>query len=185
MTNTFRILVYGVTGSGKSTLAAEISRATGIPYHSVDDLTWNAGWVQVPVDEQRRLIGAICRTDSWVLDSGYSAWLDIPLARVQLVVGLDYPRRRSLCRLLLRTVDRLLYRRTVCNGNRETVRRVFGPDSILIWHFRSFGHKRSRIRRWESDPAGPAVRRLTSPDQVEPLLEEFATAQRGPSTATQ
>ncbi|HEU0129091.1 MAG TPA: adenylate kinase, partial [Pseudonocardiaceae bacterium] len=46
-----RILVYGVTGSGKSTLAERLAQATGIDWHSVDDLTWQPGWVAVPVDE--------------------------------------------------------------------------------------------------------------------------------------
>ena len=36
-----RILVYGVTGSGKTFLAERISAATGIPWHAVDDLTWD------------------------------------------------------------------------------------------------------------------------------------------------
>jgi len=34
-----RILVDGVTGYGKSTMAARISAVTGVPWHSVDDLT--------------------------------------------------------------------------------------------------------------------------------------------------
>ena len=84
-----RILVYGVTGSGKSTMAARISAVTGVPWHSVDDLTWEPGWVPVPADEQRRRIATICEGDSWVLDSGYGAWIDIPLARVELIVALD------------------------------------------------------------------------------------------------
>jgi adenylate kinase family enzyme len=51
--------VYGVTGSGKTTLAAQIAERTGLPWHSVDDLTWEPGWVEVPVQEQRRRIEAI------------------------------------------------------------------------------------------------------------------------------
>jgi adenylate kinase family enzyme len=38
-----RILVYGVTGSGKTRLAESISAATGIPWYSIDDLTWEPG----------------------------------------------------------------------------------------------------------------------------------------------
>lgn len=45
-----RILVYGVTGSGKTSLAKRISAATGIPWHAVDELTWEPGWIQVPED---------------------------------------------------------------------------------------------------------------------------------------
>jgi adenylate kinase family enzyme len=56
-----RIVVYGVTGSGKSTLAARIGQRLGVPYHSVDDLTWEPGWVQVP-DEVQRATGSGCAT---------------------------------------------------------------------------------------------------------------------------
>jgi hypothetical protein len=73
--------VYGVTGSGKSTLAARISAATGIPWTHVDDLTWEPGWVAVPEREQRRLFTQICAGEAWILDTAYSDWLDVPLAR--------------------------------------------------------------------------------------------------------
>src|SRR5581483_8653448 len=91
-----RILVYGVTGSGKTTTAAHISERTGLPWHSVDDLTWEPGWVEVPVDEQRRRIAAICAGERWILDTAYGTWREIPLARADLIVALDYPRWISL-----------------------------------------------------------------------------------------
>jgi adenylate kinase family enzyme len=53
-----RILIYGVTGSVKTTLAAHIAEQTGLPWHSVDALTFEPGWIQVDVDEQRRRIGS-------------------------------------------------------------------------------------------------------------------------------
>lgn len=159
-----RILVYGVTGSGKSTMAAQISAATGIGWYAVDELTWRPGWVEVPVEEQRELIQSICAGPEWILDAAYGKWLDIPLKRVEVVVALDYPRWFSLQRLVRRTVSRLVHGTEVCNGNRETLRRAISPrDSIIAWHFRSFRHKRSRMRAWIADPAGPAVLLLRSP----------------------
>jgi adenylate kinase family enzyme len=157
-----RILVYGVTGSGKTTMAGGISERTGLPWHSVDDVTWEPGWVQVAEDEQRRRIEAICAGDRWILDSAYGKWLDVPLARVELIVALDYPRWLSLGRLLRRTLIRTVRRREVCNGNTETLRKAFSDDSIIRWHFRSFTRKRERIRSWSADLSGPAVVRLTS-----------------------
>jgi adenylate kinase family enzyme len=136
----------------------------------VDELTWEPGWVQVPDDEQRRRIEAICIGEKWVLDTAYGKWLDIPLARAELIVALDYPRPLSLFRLLRRTVTRALDGRPVCNGNYETFRHVFSRDSIILWHFRSFSRKRRRIRTWMTDPSTPEVVRLTSPRQAERWL---------------
>ena len=158
-----RIVVYGVTGSGKSTLAKQISVATGVPWHAVDELTWRPGWTEVPKDEQRRVIETICAEPEWILDTAYGSWLDVPLRRAEVVVALDYPRWFSLQRLARRTLSRLVRRTPVCNGNRETLRRALSRrDSIIGWHFQSFARKRSRIRDWSADPAGPAVLSLTS-----------------------
>ncbi len=158
-----RVVIYGVTGSGKSTLAEQISTATGIPWHAVDDLTWRPGWVEVPKEEQRQLIAAICAEPEWILDAAYGSWVDIPLSRADVVVALDYPRWVSWQRVVRRTLSRLVHRTPVCNGNRETLRRMLSPqDSIIGWHFRSFARKRSQIRAWVADPAGPAVLQLRS-----------------------
>jgi adenylate kinase family enzyme len=165
-----RILVYGVTGSGKTSLAARISTATGLPWHAVDELTWEPGWIEVPEDEQRRRVEAICAGEQWVLDTAYGRWLDIPLARVELIVALDFPRWLSLFRLIRRSIARAIDRKPICNGNQESFRHLFSQDSIIGWHFKSFSRKRHRIREWEADPSGPEVVRLSSPREVEQWL---------------
>ena len=170
-----RIMVYGVTGSGKTTLAERIGKQTNLPWHSVDDLTWDPGWVQVPVETQRERITAICEQDKWVIDTAYGQWIDIPLARVQLIVGLDYPRWVSLGRLLRRTFSRVIDKKMVCNGNTETWRNMFSYDSIIAWHFRSFSRKRARIRQWASSTTGPTVVHITHPRQLEAWLASFPT----------
>jgi adenylate kinase family enzyme len=168
-----RILVYGVTGSGKSTLAKRIGVRLGVPYHSVDDLAWEAGWVAVPAEVQRERIAAICATDGWVLDSAYGAWKDVALARADLIVGLDLPRWRSLSWLFVRTVARIVRKQETCNGNLETWRNgFFDRGSILVWHFRSFARKRCRMRAWHADPAMPAVVLLRSRAEIERWISE-------------
>ncbi|HEX8631898.1 MAG TPA: adenylate kinase [Catenuloplanes sp.] len=171
-----RIVVYGVTGSGKSTLAARIAAKLDLPYHSVDDLTWEPGWVEVPTDVQRDRIAAICAGDAWVLDSAYASWLDVALPRADLVVGLDLPRWRSFGRLLRRTAKRLVLRTEICNGNRESLRNVLSGDSLLVLQFGSHARKRRRMRAWQADPAAPPVVLLRSPRHVKRWL---ATAGSG------
>lgn len=174
-----RVLVYGVTGSGKTTLAEQIGGLTGLPWHSVDDeIGWLPGWVERPESEQRELVAAIVAQDAWVLDTAYGRWLDLPLSRVDLIVGLDYPRLLSLGRLVRRTLTRVLDRRLICNGNVERWPDVLSKDSIIRWHFRSFARKRARIRAWAADPGGPRVVVLRTPQQTRRWLAGLARAPR-------
>ena len=165
-----RVLIYGVTGSGKTTLAARLSGITGLRWHSVDDLTWQPGWIEVPTEQQRSLIHGICQESEWILDTAYGKWLDEPLRRAELIVALDYQRWFSLQRLVRRTLARLFDGRLICNGNRETLREIISSDSIIVWHFKSFRRKRERIRQWMTDPDAPPVHRLTSARQTERWL---------------
>jgi adenylate kinase family enzyme len=162
-----RLVIEGVTGSGKSTAAARIAEATGIPWTSADDLTWLPGWVPVEPEEQRRVFGEVCAGDRWVLDTAYGIWRDVPLGRADIVVGLDYPRWLSLARLLRRTVQRMVTREEVCNGNTESLRSALSRDPILAWHFRSFSRKRARIRAALAADDGPPVLVFTSPRELE------------------
>lgn len=171
---TDRILVYGVTGSGKTTMAREIAARTGLPWHEIDDLTWEPGWVVVPVDEQRRRVAAICAGERWILDTAYGAWLEVPLERVQLIVALDYPRWRSLWRLIRRTLLRNFDHKPICNGNTESLRQTFSRNSIILWHFQSFARKRDRIRAWAADESGPDVVRLISPAAAQRWLHSLS-----------
>ncbi|WP_255658627.1 adenylate kinase [Actinoplanes sp. L3-i22] len=152
-----------MTGSGKTTLARRIGQRTGLPWHAVDDLTWEPGWVEVPTAVQRQRIAAICAGDAWVLDSAYLSWIDVPTARADLIVCLDYPRLLCLFRLLRRSLTSAVRRTEICNGNTESLRALFTRDSIVVQQFRSFPRKRARMRAWRHDPAMPPVVLLRSP----------------------
>lgn len=168
-----RIMVYGVTGSGKTTLAARLSKLSGVKWTSVDDLTWEPGWVEVPSDVQRAKFEAICGGEEWMLDTAYGKWIDVPLARVQLIVALDYPRFLSLSRLLRRTIARVFDKHKICNGNVETWRQMLSRDSIIAWHFRSFKSKKSRIDRFETMDHVTVVR-IRSPRQLEDWISKVS-----------
>lgn len=171
--------MYGVTGSGKSTAAQKVSVATGVPWYSVDDLMWEPNWVPVSPEEQRSRIGAICAGEEWILDSAYAKWMDIVLARAELIVALDFPRWLSLGRLCRRTVTRVVGKQVVCNGNRESLRKACSRDSILVWHFRSFRRKRRRMRQWSADSPGPVVHRFERPGQLQAWVAKLRPVIRG------
>ena len=129
------------------------------------------GWVPVAEDEQRRLFAAVAAQDRWVLDTAYGAWLDIVLPRVDLVVGLDYPRWFSLQRVFRRSVMRAVDEKPICNGNTESFRAMLSGDSIIRWHFRSFGRKRGRMRAWAAAAEGPAVLLFTRSKDLEVWID--------------
>jgi len=171
-----RILLYGVTGAGKSTAATRLSQLLGVPCILADELTWLPGWVSVPDEEQRRRIAAAVAGEAWVLDTAYNKWKEFPLARAELIVGLDYPRWLSLGRLVRRTFSRLVTKEPVCNGNVETLRVIFGRDSILLWHFRSFKRKQARMQAWAAAADGPPVLLFKRPHELESWLDGLASA---------
>ncbi|XAS65167.1 GNAT family N-acetyltransferase [Pseudarthrobacter sp. So.54] len=175
-----RVLFYGVSGSGKSAAARAYAQATGLPEFSADDdIGWLPGWQQRTVKEQRDLAAAIAAQDRWVLDSAYGVWRDVVLPRAELVVGLDYPRWLSLARLVRRTLRRAVTREPVCNGNQETLARLFIQDSIIRWHFRSFTRKRQVMRSLHSDPAMPPAILFRHPRQLDAWLAQLSATGAG------
>ncbi|BDA63812.1 hypothetical protein [Actinomyces capricornis] len=170
-----RILLYGVTGSGKSTAAARLSRALGLPLHLADEEigflpAQEAAWTNPPRGRQLALARTLVAQDEWVLDSAYGLWQDSVLERAQVVVALDYPRVVSLARLVRRTARRVRDQERVCNGNTESWARAVGPESILLWHARTFSRKRRFVRELEDSAQGPPVLRLHRPHELDRLL---------------
>ena len=145
-------MVYGTTGSGKSTLAARLAKTANLPYHSMDDLTFEADWKPVPPERQRIVVEELVAANAWVIDTAYGQWLDVVLPRVELIVGLDYPPPFIFFRLFRRTMLRVIDQKPICNGNRETLRGTLSRDSILIWFFKSYRRKRTRMRAWKAEP---------------------------------
>lgn len=178
-----RILFYGVTGSGKSSAARAFAKATGLPEFSADDdIGWLPGWQQRTVEDQRAIAAAIAARDCWVLDSAYGVWRDVVLPRAELVVGLDYPRWLSLARLVRRSLRRARTREVVCNGNHETIARLFNGDSIIRWHFQSFTRKRQVMRSLHASPGMPPVILFRHPRELDAWLARLpAQAQQAES----
>ncbi|GAB95053.1 hypothetical protein KILIM_015_01150 [Kineosphaera limosa NBRC 100340] len=165
-----RVLCFGATGSGKSTLAAALADRLDLPLVLVDDLCWEPGWVQPPRAELDARVLPALDEPAYVIDSVYGFHNVCALERVDVVVGLDYPRATSMRRLLARTAGRILTRELVCNGNVETLRRALSRDSIMAWHVKSWASKRARMRTWHADPSAPPTVLLRRPRDADALL---------------
>ena len=169
-------VIASASGSGKTTLGRALAARLGVPFHELDALNHGPGWAEATAAELRARVEPLLAADAWVIDGAYRSKLgDLVLARAEVVVWLDLPRRVWLPRLLRRTARRLLTRERLWHGNRETLHGVlFAPDALIPMAWRSFGARR---RRYPTELAPYRAVRLRSRAAV---AEFLATAGRRP-----
>lgn len=167
-----RILIVGTSGSGKSTLARALAEALRCPCIEMDDLRWLPNWTLRDNDEFTDLLNSHAAADRWVIDGNLRSPYASLWNRISLVVWLDYPLRTIMHRLLRRTTRRLVRREALWSGNRETIARTFGPDSILLWAIKTHRMNRRIYEAFAAAPPNPSVRflRLQHPRQADELL---------------
>lgn len=157
-----RVLIIGPCGSGKSTLARELAPRLDLPLVHMDQLGWQAGWVETEKAELHARLAEVVARDAWLIEGNYGSTLAPRLERADTVIYLDFPIRLCLWRLL-RRVARL-------NGQSRPDMPEGCPerfDAAFFWY----------VMRWNS---GPRVRteaqlaqfrgtlvRLTSPRALE------------------
>jgi adenylate kinase family enzyme len=103
-----RIAVVGSPGAGKSTLSVELGRKLALPVIHIDQLAWQAGWVEVDRDELvRRQQAAFTRDSRWIADGNYGSTMRLRLAVADTIVFLDFPTRICLYRVVKRRIQYL------------------------------------------------------------------------------
>ena len=170
-----RIVVVGTSGSGKTTFAANLARALGVRHIELDQLRWDPNWTLKPVDEFLELVDAATGSDAWVVDGNYSSLRHLLWTRADTVIWLDYPFHLVLGRLLLRTLRRLVWRETCCNGNRERLSKTLSKDSIILWMLQTYRRRRREYPQLMSDPQYAHLQKLRfgSPKEAARWLEQF------------
>ncbi|MDJ0694529.1 shikimate kinase [Mastigocoleus sp. MO_188.B34] len=138
-----RISIIGGVGSGKTTLAKQISQSLTIPHIELDYLYWESNWVRVPKEIFRERVADSLTEESWVVDGQYSKVRDIIWSRADTVVWLDYSLVTVMSRITKRSLNRIITKQEVCNGNYETWRKLFSNKSIILHSFKSY-HKRRK-----------------------------------------
>lgn len=99
-------MVLGMGGAGKSVLARRLGAAWDLPVVHLDAVFWGPGWRPTPPEVWRGVVEGLAGADRWVIEGNYPEVLDLVLARAQLAVFLDLPRRVTLPRLLARPLRR-------------------------------------------------------------------------------
>jgi adenylate kinase family enzyme len=170
-----RIVVIGVTGSGKTTFAGRLARLFEMPHIELDALHWNPNWQESLREDFIKKVDGATRGQTWVVDGNYTSKVaHIVWTRADTLVWLDFSFRRTLARLLVRTLRRVVFDEECCNGNRETWREVLSKNSIILWAFRSYWrHQREFPEKLRDHAYGHLLKmRFRSPKEAEQWLEQ-------------
>ena len=156
----------GTSGAGKTTLARALAEVLNCPHVELDSLHHGPGWTKRPqfeADVDRVVAGA-----RWVSEWQYAAVRQALLARADLLVWLDLPRRVVMSRVARRTLRRRIRREPLWNGNLEPPLRTFltDRDHIVRWAWRTHGRTAERVATARAVRPDLVVVRLTSPAQV-------------------
>jgi adenylate kinase family enzyme len=99
-----RIVVMGPPGSGKSTLARTLGARLGLPVFHLDQVYWQPGWVETPLDHFQAEVARIAALPAWVIDGNYTDTIGPRFAAADTVIYLDVPTWLSVYRLLRRMI---------------------------------------------------------------------------------
>lgn len=86
-----RVMIIGQPGSGKSWLARELGRITALPVVHIDQIHWQAGWVERSRADKDRLCAEVHAREAWIFEGGHSRTWDERMARADTVIWLDRP----------------------------------------------------------------------------------------------
>jgi adenylate kinase family enzyme len=167
----------GNSGSGKSTLARALADRLGVPYLELDSIFHQADWVPLDPAEFRSRVQVFVAQEAWVVDGNYSSVRPDVWARADTVVWLDLPRSVVMRQLIARTFARMITRRELWNGNRETARSLLRADdtNIVRWAWINDSAYRDRYEAATVDPALARINfiRITRRTGTTQLLDQF------------
>ena len=151
-----RVIVVGTSGAGKSTYAERLARRLGHAHTELDELHWDRNWQPKPAPVFRELVERFVAQPYWIADGNYGLVRDLVWPRATTVVWLNYGLSTILWRLFWRTVARMVMRRRLWHGNRESFRMSFlSRQSILVWAITTFRRRREQLSALRSSGVYP------------------------------
>jgi len=126
-----RIHITGNAGSGKSTLAKQLSNELDLPLFGLDNIVWQPGWKQTPIEERRAKELQIAEKTKWIVE-GVSPTLR---EHADVIIFLDVPRRKCLWRCAKRNLPYLFRSRPGLPEDCPEYKII--PRLVnIIWNFR-------------------------------------------------
>jgi len=141
-----RIVIVGTSCSGKTTLAKNISKILNFPHFELDVLHWGANWT-IKENFENDVLKAV-QNHYWVIDGNYRIVRKVIWDKVDTIIWLNYSFPLVFYRALKRTIPRVILKKPIYAGNRETVRTTFfSSDSILWWVIKTHKMRKKQYRK--------------------------------------
>jgi len=176
-----KINVVGVSGSGKTTVGRRLSEALNVSYIEMDRLFWKPNWTEPANDEFFSRLTEALSKDAWVLDGNYHRTASIKWQSVDVVIWIDFSITRTLWQASQRAIRRAIRHEELWpdTNNRESFRRLFSKDSILLWTIRSYRTMKQRYESIMTSDEYSHIRfiRVRSPKAVDELVKSLAYRQ--------
>jgi len=171
-----RIVIIGTSGSGKSFLGRKLSGLTGRKFVDLDDLYWKPGWKSRTDDEFFPLVEEAIADDEWIVCGNYSRTQSMIWPLTEMIVWLDLSLSRCLWQAFVRAIRRSLMKEPCCNGNVETLMRLFSRDSILLWIWNTHSRRKCKYQElFDDDHTTRLLIRLRSRSEVAELIKAFTS----------
>lgn len=167
------IFVVGTSGSGKSTAAKRISVALGYKHVEIDSFFWLPNWTQRNEVELARLLQIALSNPPVVMDGNYATNGICPSAG-DVLIFLDYPRWRTIFRLIRRSLTRVILRKELWSGNREEFKFLISRDPELnpILHaLRTHSSRHETYTKLLEESQHTSNHIIKTPKQLRKLLE--------------
>lgn len=149
-----RVNIIGTSGSGKTTFGRQLSEILNTPFIEMDAIFWGPNWRPLEDEVLFSRLAESLGGENWVLDGNYSRTMPVKWERVEVVIWLDFNFSRTLFQAVCRAAQRLISKEEIWpgSGNRETLRKLFSKESIVLWTITSYGRKRKHIIRMMEAP---------------------------------
>jgi adenylate kinase family enzyme len=146
-----KILIIGPNGSGKTTFGRKLSEMLNFAFYELDFYSWQPDWTETDYGEFRKITDKLTLLDTWIIDGNYARNQDLTLPRADCIIWLDVPYHISLYRTFKRSVKRAITGEPLWHNNRESFKRMFSKDSVMIFAIYSYKRKKVKYTKYMED----------------------------------
>ena len=148
-----KIIITGTTCTGKTTLGKKIAEEFSIAQIDLDDIHFLPNWIEKENDVFVNDVNTELRKhQEWIVTGSYQSLLkDTVWQKANLIIWLDYPLHLILRRYFIRTYKRVFLKEKCCGDNYETLGKTFSKESLFLWIFKTYWHRKRRLKIWQTN----------------------------------